>query len=47
MEKIKAIVLMAVIALSLAGTVKAANASCCASADCSRLLFLCEPIQAL
>jgi hypothetical protein len=34
MKNIKAIVLMAVIALSLAGVVKAANMSCCPSADC-------------
>lgn len=34
MKNIKAIVLLAVLALGLAGAVKAATHSCCASADC-------------
>jgi len=34
MKKMRALVLMAVIALDFAGAVKAANASCCDSADC-------------
>jgi hypothetical protein len=34
MKKLKAIVFMAVLALSLAGATKAANVSCCPSADC-------------
>jgi hypothetical protein len=34
MKKIRAIVLMAVIALGFAGAVRAANAACCDSADC-------------
>jgi len=34
MKKLRAIVLMAVIALGLAGVAKAANASCCDSAEC-------------
>ncbi|HXP72421.1 MAG TPA: hypothetical protein VOA88_24320 [Candidatus Dormibacteraeota bacterium] len=34
MKKIRAVVLMAVIALGFAGAVKAANAACCDSADC-------------
>jgi len=34
MKKIRAGVLMAVIALGFAGAVKAANASCCDSAEC-------------
>jgi hypothetical protein len=34
MKKIRAVVLMAVIALGFAGAVKAANASWCDSAEC-------------
>jgi hypothetical protein len=34
MKTFKALVLMAVVALGLAGTVKAANKACCPSADC-------------
>jgi hypothetical protein len=34
MRKMRAIVLMAVIALGFAGAVQAANAACCDSADC-------------
>jgi len=34
MKKIRAIVLMAVVALGFAGAVKAAHTSCCDSADC-------------
>jgi hypothetical protein len=34
MKEIRAIVLMALIALGFAGAVKAANTSCCDSADC-------------
>jgi hypothetical protein len=34
MKIVKVMVLMAVIALGLAGTAKAAHRSCCASADC-------------
>jgi len=34
MKKIRAVLLMAVIALGFAGAVKAANAACCDSADC-------------
>ena len=34
MKNIRAIVLMAVVALGLAGAVKAATTSCCGSADC-------------
>jgi len=34
MKTIRAILLVAVIALGFAGAVKAANASCCGSADC-------------
>ena len=34
MKKLRAIVLMAVIALGFAGAVQAANAACCDSADC-------------
>jgi hypothetical protein len=34
MKALKVIVLMAVLALGLAGTVKAANKGCCPSSDC-------------
>lgn len=34
MKKIRAVMLMAVIALGFAGAVQAANAACCDSADC-------------
>jgi len=34
MKKLKVVVLMAVVALGLAGTVKAAHTGCCSSADC-------------
>ena len=34
MKNIRAILLMAVIALGVTGAVKAANATCCPSADC-------------
>jgi hypothetical protein len=34
MKKIRAVVLMAVIALGFAGAVQAANPACCDSADC-------------
>ena len=34
MKNLRAIVLMAVIALGFAGAVQAANAACCDSADC-------------
>jgi hypothetical protein len=34
MKRIRAVLLVAVIALGFAGVAKAANASCCASADC-------------
>lgn len=34
MRNIRAIVLMAVVALGFAGAVKAANAACCPSAEC-------------
>jgi hypothetical protein len=34
MKTFKVLVLMAVVALGLAGTVKAANTECCPSADC-------------
>jgi len=34
MQKIRAIVLLAVIALGFAGAVNAASVACCASADC-------------
>jgi hypothetical protein len=34
MKKLRAIVLMAVIALGFAGAVQAANAACCDSAEC-------------
>ena len=34
MKTLKALLLMAVIALGVAGTAKAAQTNCCASADC-------------
>jgi len=34
MKRLKVIVLIAVVALGLAGTVRAANTGCCPSADC-------------
>ena len=34
MKNIRAVLLVAVLALSFAGVVKAANSSCCGSADC-------------
>jgi hypothetical protein len=42
MTSIRAILFMAVIALSFAGAVKAANTSCCASADCCASCSGCE-----
>jgi hypothetical protein len=42
MKSIRAVLLMAVIALSLAGAGKAANTSCCASADCCASCSGCE-----
>lgn len=42
MKNIRVIVLMAVVALGLAGTVKAANTSCCPSADCCESCSGCK-----
>lgn len=42
MKRIRAILLLAVVALGLTGAVKAANASCCGSADCCASCSGCE-----
>jgi hypothetical protein len=41
MKAFKVLVLMAVVALGLAGTVKAANTGCCPSADVGLSLATC------
>jgi len=42
MKKLRAVLLLAVIALGFAGAVKAATASCCDSAECCACCDGCE-----